>query len=561
MKNKISRILAFSLILCMVFALAACGSSAPAQNTSGGSAPAASSEASSITESATTTAGKSENKEADAAAAAAAAEGGNIIVPGSTVSYGCTSDYPNLLPWMLNSGNVVYSQVFDNLLYKYREDLNDMRGNLAESWTVSEDGKTYVFQIKQGVKFTSGNPVNAEAFVKSWDAAKPYQGRFFASIESYEATGEYELTVKLVAPSSSIVYDTFSQPFCGVVDPAALEEYGPEDNKAAIGCGPYYYEEYVPGEKIVFKANPDYHHTPDRMPQIETLVFNIIPDVNTQLLAFLNGQLDVFTTDNIEAYKTLRDNGYEPLLIKDRVFVYWMNPKLCPIFKSDKVREAMCHMIDWNAVNDLAFDGVYVVPNSYFGDTGSYPYNEKYTYDPELACKLIEEAGYSKDDIAFTIYAGADATLPLIIQEQFRAQGFNNIQVQQLDGGAMMAKMKSADWEVWYTHNGYSSESPLTPYSMGLMPDAAQRCIFLEYIDPALQEKAVELYNKANTALTREEYLAAVTELTAFVQDQCVAFGGLQTVRSATAKDYYEPDSVIYQPVLGIPQFFYWRLK
>ena len=59
--------------------------------------------------------------------------------------------------------------------------------------------------------------------------------------------------------------------------------------------------------------------------------------------------------------------------------------------------------------------------------------------------------------------------------------------------------MKAADWQVWYTHNGYSAESPLAPYSMGLKADSAQRIIFLEYEDPALQEHAEELYDKANT--------------------------------------------------------------
>ncbi len=136
------------------------------------------------------------------------------------------------------------------------------------------------------------------------------------------------------------------QPNVGVVDPAGLEQYGGEDNRAAIGAGPYSIESYTSGQGFVLKANR-YHS--DRAPSIETCEIVLIPDVNTALLALMNNEIQCLNTVSIEVYNTLKDDNWQILSVLDRVNPYWFNAREVEIFRDDVVREALCHMIDWRA--------------------------------------------------------------------------------------------------------------------------------------------------------------------------------------------------------------------
>jgi ABC-type transport system substrate-binding protein len=442
------------------------------------------------------------------------------------------------------------------LLYKYHNDQNDIRGNLATSWDVSEDGMTWVFQIKDNAYFTSGRQVNAEAFVKSWDAAKKYQPRLFAPVKSYEATEEFELTVRLSNPSPSFIYDLPMLPHTGVVDPELLRQYGPEDNRAAVGCGPYFIENRISGERIILKANPNYHN-PDKQPSIETINLVIIPDENTALLSIISGDIDAVATVNIEVYNSMKAaGGINIKIIEDRNNPFWFNAREVEIFRDNVVREALCHMLDWQALSDMVYDGLYPAPSSYFVGTGGVPYSDKYSYDPELGIKMLEDAGYKKDDIAFTMLADPDFTnLEVAMQGQFQALGFNKIETVTYDGATCYGMLKSGEFEMFPVHDGYSPESPLTPYAMGLIPTSTQRVMWLDYIDKAKYEKACDLYFRANIAPNFTEFVKLTEELTNLVQEECLALGGLQVMRVYGIDERF--DGVYIQPVVVAFDFCY----
>lgn len=547
MKIRFSKtVIALLLAMSMIFALAACGTDKATDPTAAPDSentPAAETPKIDLAE---------EGQDATGGAYGEKPEG---IQAGTSYSYWINYDVPSHIPWTDNRGTFLYLQVFDNLLYKHHADQNDIRGNLAESWEVSEDGLVWVFQIKQDAYFTSGNQVNAEAFVKSWDAAQESQPRFFAPVERYEATGEFELTITLHSPSATFIYDLPMQSLVGVVDPEALAEYGGEDNRAAIGCGPYYIDSHVSGEKIVLKANPNYHN-PDRAPSIETIEMVIIPDENTAMIALLNGELDSMTTVNIEVYNNLIDSGWEVKLVEDRVNPFWFNAREVELFRDPIVREALCHMIDWQAVSDLVYDGVFPATNSYWVGPGEAPYNEKYTYDPELGIQMLEDAGYSKDDIQFTMLADPDFTnMEVAIQAQFQELGFNNIETVTYDGATCYGMLKSGTYEMFPCHNGYGVESPLTCYSMGLVPTGTQRVMWLEYTNEERYQEALALYDEANTAPDFETYLAAVEKITDICQDECLALGGLQVMRMYAIADSFA--GVYIQPITGYYDFCY----
>ena len=451
------------------------------------------------------------------------------IQEGTIFKWVSTIDMPIYVPWVNNSASLLTYQLYDNLLCKYHSDSDDIRGNLAESWTVSDDGLVWVFKLKEGVKFISGNDFNADAVVKSWDAAKEYQPRYFAPVESYVATGDYELTVTLSAPSPTFIYDLPLQPQCGIVDPAALAEFGPENNGSAVGTGPYYVDSYSAGEKFVLKANPNYHN-PDRAPSIETCEISILPDENTALLAVMNGELDGLKTNSVETRANLVENNWQVYDIPFIASPYWLNPRECELFKDPVVREALCHLIDWNAVNELVYDGLFAVGDSIWMGPGEYAYDDSYSYDPDLGIKMLEDAGYSKDDIKFVILGDPGFTAAnTAVVAQFNELGFMNVTTETYDQGTCYGRLLAGDYQMFPCHNGYSWESPLTPYSMGLMPNGTQRCMWLEYMDEDAAAEAYAHYEAALVAPDFETYTAEVAEITRIVQEQHAAMGGLRT--------------------------------
>jgi len=477
------------------------------------------------------------------------------IQPGTEFTYSVNYDLPTYVPWLDTRSTFLAQQVFDNLLYKYHADQNDVRGNLAESWEVSDDGLLWVFQIKQDAYFTNGSQVTAEAFVKSWDAAKDYQPRFFAPVEGYEATGEFELTVTLHSPSATFIYDLPMQPQTGVVDPQLLDQYGPEDSRVAVGCGPYYIESYISGEGFVLKANPDYHN-PDRMPSIETVNFTIIPDENTAVIALMNNEVDSLSTLNIEVYNNLVDSGWNVAVVEDRVNPFWFNAREVELFRDHTVREALCHMIDWQAVADLVYDGVFLVPESMWAGPGSYPYGDNYAYDPERGIQMLEDAGYSKDDITFTMLAAPDhVNMEIAILGQLQELGFNNITMEQYDAATCFGMLKSGTYQLFPIHNGYGVESPLGPYSMGLLPEGSQRVMWLEYMDEDAYAETLDYYSQANTAPDFETYEEAISQITRICQEQNVTMGGLQFMRIVACNERF--GGLFISPITGYFDFCY----
>ncbi|MCQ2558458.1 MAG: ABC transporter substrate-binding protein, partial [Oscillospiraceae bacterium] len=460
------------------------------------------------------------------------------VQPGTEFSYWTNYDVPLYCPWIDNRASALLWQVYDNLVMRYHSDVTDIRPCLAESWDVSEDNTVYTFHIRQDAYFSDGEQVTADAFVYTWDnATKEYQNRYFASVASYEAVDEFTLVVTLLAPSASFINDLVCQPHCGPVSPKALEQYGAEDNRSAVGCGPYIVDSYTPGEGFVLKATPNYYNEV-KQPSIETVKMVLIPDENTALLALQNNELDCMNFVSIKVYGTLEAAGWNILRIKDRTNPFWMNPTVNPIFQDAVVREALCHMVNWDDVNELAYDGLFGVHNSYWDGSGEYPYDESYDYDPDLGLQMLADAGYKPEDIKFTMLADPDFTdVETVLTQMFNDLGLVNVGFETLDGATCYGMLKGGTYEVFPCHNGYSLESCLTPFTMGMVEGGAQPVMFLKAANPEAYDEAMEYYNAATVAPTYEEYVANVAQLTRICQENHLSFGGLNTTRFYAVND------------------------
>ena len=521
------KFLALLIALAMVFALCACGQQQ--------AAPAASSGDDAYEPSSQTSVEFGEDAQATNENATVTEKPAGIQ-PGTTFSYWTNYDVPLYCPWIDNRASAFLWQVYDNLVCRYHSNVNDIRPCLAESWDVdNEEAPTnYVFHLRQDAYFSDGEQVTAQAFVNTWDkATREYQPRMFTNVDYYKAIDDFTLEIQLTAPQSSFMNELVCAPHCAPVSIAALDQYGVEDNGSAVGVGPYVVDTYTPGEGFVLKANTNYYNEL-KQPSIETVRMVLIPEENTALLALQNDELDCMNFVSIQTYEVLEAAGWNILKIKDRCNPFWMNPSVNPIFKNDAVREALCHMIDWNEVNELAYNGLYGVPNSYYDGAGSYPYDDSYDYDPELGLQILADAGIKPEDVKFTMLADPDfTTIETVLTQMFNDLGLVNVGFETLDGLACYGMLKAGTYEVFPCHNGYSEESCLTPYTMGLAgtDHVTQPVLFLNEVSDEAFAEAQDYYAKAIQSGTFEEYVENVSNITRIAQENHMAFGGLCVTR------------------------------
>lgn len=460
------------------------------------------------------------------------------IQPGTIFRYWTNYDIPLYAPWKDNRAAALSYQIYDNLLIKYKGDRNDIRCNIAKDYQVSEDGLVWTFQLREDVTFSDGCGLTAQDFIATWDVMQKEQPRPFACVDKYEANGDYELVITLKAPNPTFIYELPTQSIYGVVCHEKLEQFGPDDNGSAVGCGPYYVESYETGSKFVLKAREDYWNE-EKMPHIETCELVIIPDENTAMMGLMTGDLDCMNTVDIEVMNNLVANEITLALIEDRENPFWLNGSKVDCLKDIRVREALCHMVDWEALSQLVYDGLYPHPNSYFTGEHVAEFSDKYTYDPDKGLSLLEEAGYKPEDIKFTILADPDFTnLEVAMVAQFNELGLTGITTETFDGATCYGMLKAGDYECFPCHNGYDPESPLTPFTMGLLEGGSQPCMFLKAVDEAAYNQAVELYDKAAASPTVEEFNKNIVELEDLVQEQCLALGGLQVIRGYAFADH-----------------------
>src|SRR5690606_17016471 len=171
---------------------------------------------------------------------------------------------------------------------------------LAESWTISDDGKTYTFKLRQDVKFHDGSDFNAEAVKFNFDRmlkedhpfynTGPFPLSFnFSSISAVNALDEYTVEVKL-NESFAPFLSNLAYPTGLIVSPEAVKKYGKEFGRHPSGTGPFKFAEWQSGQSVVVERNPDYWN---KAPALEAIVFRPITDANTRVAEMMAGGLDV----------------------------------------------------------------------------------------------------------------------------------------------------------------------------------------------------------------------------------------------------------------------------
>ncbi len=276
-------------------------------------------------------------------------------------------------------------------------------GCLAESWDISEDGKTYTFHIRDGVKFSDGEVCDANAIKANFDAIIENKDRhtwleMMNLLVGVSAPDDKTFVIELSEPYYPLLTELgVTRPFA-MISPKAMKDGSTKDGvNAYIGTGPYVLTDFVTDEYAVFEANENYW---GEQPKIKKITVKVIPDNQTRILALEKGEIDMIFGKNMidaDAINQYTGNDKFTVSLSDPTSTRQIVLNTTRDVLADKeVRQALQHATNKQTISEGIFYDLEQPADTLFAKT--VPYCdidlEPYAYDVELAQSMLDEAGW-----------------------------------------------------------------------------------------------------------------------------------------------------------------------
>lgn len=333
------------------------------------------------------------------------------------------------------------------------EDLSGSRPVLATSWTVSKDGKTYTFKLREGVKFSDGTPLDSAAVKLSIERAQALKKAAFLYVKP---------VTRVETPSPGTVVFHIAQPsntflpglrFLLVVSPKALKDHDKGDQAQGwlrdhtAGTGPYVLERWEPNIIHVAKKNPHYWRG---WPANKFTTLNIrhLFEPETQRLMIEKGELDFIANVTKDQLPALKRNPNLTVYEKTgtTIMVTFLNTQAPPT-KDLRVRQALHHL--WNQQAFNAMTGHSASPGPLFTPVlgRDWRMGNPYPYDPDKAKKLLAEAGYPSGGFTLRFQSQKGDVDKRAMFELFQAElNKHNIKLEFFEDTWPALVKRATDW-------------------------------------------------------------------------------------------------------------------
>ena len=347
---------------------------------------------------------------------------------------------PHLDPTSAAAGaidSVLYSNVFEGLT-RFMGDGSIVPG-LAESWEISDDGLTYTFKLHDGVTFHDGTTMDAEDVKFSLDRARAEdsvnaQKALYTGIADVEVIDPLTVKLTLSEPNGSLLFN-LAWGDAVIVAPESIENI----KQTPIGTGAFKFVNWVQGDKIELERNDAYWGD---APALAKATFKFISDPTAAFAAVMAEDVDVFAgfpaPENLPQFEA--DPRFQVLIGSTEGETILSINNALPPFDNVKVREAIAHAIDRQAIIDGAMFGYGTPIGTFFA-----PHNPAYVdltslseYDPEKSRALLAEAGFAD---------GFETTLHLPPPSYARRGG--EIVAAQLAEVGIKAEIINVEWAQW----------------------------------------------------------------------------------------------------------------
>ena len=486
------RIISFLLMtVLMMTALSGCA---------GGTGESSEDNSSNGTESSSNGMESSTQVEEDTASTGEPTYGGSVVV-------GIQQDIDSLDPHKATAAGTkeILFNIFEGLVKP------DENGNLinaaASDYTISEDGLTYTFTLRDGLKFHNGNLVTAEDVKYSLERVSGLlNGEVLIAgmdaITSVTISDDKTVVVTIDVPNPELIYS-----FTAAIIPAGS---GEEEGAAPIGIGPFSFVSYTPQQSIVLAKNTEYWQ--EGLPYLDEVTFKIIASVDTAMLDIKGGSVDIvpYLTDSQAAELGSNFNILSaPSNVVQALFLNCTEGELADV----RVRQAINYALDKEMVREFVTGGNGALISSAMLPTLQSYYvdlNDTYgtTANIEMAKQLLTEAGYPNGfDLEITVPSNYDVHVEAteVVAEQLKAAGIN-------------VTINAVEWGVWLeeTYNGRQYESTICGITSDITPGyllnrfvSTSSKNFINYNSQVYDET----YAKVESAATLEERAVYYKEL------------------------------------------------
>lgn len=336
-------------------------------------------------------------------------------VPGGTYRLALPSDAPSLDPHKESSYNThitvgaVYSKLVD---FRTGPDLPygsmELEGDLAEEWEVSDDGRTWTFHLRRGVRFHDVAPVSGREFtaddvlatVQRIQELPGQQLYLIDMVESVDAPDDYTVVFTLSAPFAAFDQN-MADHFMWILPREGIE--GDFDlERQAIGTGPFVLDDWQQDQERTYVKHPDYYAAPK--PYLDGAHVTIVPDQHALIAAFRTGKVDTLTglSSQEDQVRALAQEDPDVRIGEEQALtgvILYVNQDVEP-FDDIRVRRALSMAVDYQSMAQSLRPGdkggapsAPVTP-TLFGGLPEEEVLKLQPYDPEQAKQLLAEAGH-----------------------------------------------------------------------------------------------------------------------------------------------------------------------
>ena len=391
--------------------------------------------------------------------------------------------------------SVVYTNIFEGLT-RFMGDGSVVPG-LAASWDISDDGLTYTFKLHDEVTFHDGSTMDAEDVKFSLDRARAEdstnaQKALFSAIASVDVVDPLTVKLTLSEPNGNLLFN-LAWGDAVIVAPESIENI----KTNPVGTGAYTFTNWVQGDRIDLTRNDAYWGD---APALASATFKFISDPTAAFAAMMAEDVDVFAgfpaPENLPQFEA--DPRFQVLVGSTEGETILSTNNKMPPFDNVKVREALAHAIDRQAIIDGAMFGYGTPIGTHFA-----PHNPAYVdltgqsaYDPEMAKALLAEAGFP-DGFATTLH------LP---PPSYARRG-GEIIAAQLAAVGIRAEITNVEWAQWLEtvfrgkNYGLTIVSHTEPMDIGIY---ARPDYYFQYDNPDFQALMTKLNATTDPAMRTE---------------------------------------------------------
>lgn len=414
---------------------------------------------------------------------------------------------------------------------------------LAESYEANEDATEYVIHLRQGISFSDGTSLNAEAAKANFDRWGDKELGLKRTtllcnvLKSTEAVDEYTVKVTLTEPFGAFVA-TLAHPACVLMSPQVIEQGKEACAERPVGTGQYLFKEWIAGDHTTVTLNKDWWGydpeicggkalaEPDA--GFQSITFRPVGENASRVAMLQSGEADFIWPVPTESMETLAadENVYvgadEGIVVR----YMFMNTQKAP-FNDVRVRQAMNYAIDKDAYIAVVKNGLASKATSILGPaTQHYKRNEPYAYDLEKARKLLTDAGYPDGFETSLICTTTTSDLKQceFIQQQLAQAGIT-VNINSMEKAIVSEKVESAEGpgseaEVEMYMSGWSSSTgdadwgirpvlaresePPKSYNISYFENEEMDGFLYAALETADEEKRAELYAKAQDIIWEE---------------------------------------------------------